>query len=188
MIRFFCKLWCDYLKPFWSKIRWCKKRQVVSREVSEQVTSDISSVRSLCSKVCSRFEWTMDDISQLFDSLRPCEYLYQLYCNANYDDPLKDDCDGYHSLIYHILHENGFDCCILTIVTNPIRDSHTMTLYKVNGCYYLINYTSVRKYETNNIQEIVDDYNNRNQYGKEHYWNTQRYDYIKKSFYNERNF
>lgn len=187
--RFFCKLWCDYLKPFWSKIRWCGKRKIVGKEVTEKVTNTLTSVRTMCNEVYRRFEWTMDDFSQLFDSLRPCEYLYNWYQESNYDDPLKDDCDGYHSIIYHILQANGFDCCIITIVTNPISKSHTMTMYKYNGCYYLVDYTSVKKYAAGTtVQQVVDDYNERRGYKKEHYWNTQRYDYKKKAFYNERNF
>lgn len=188
MIRFFCKLWCDYLKPFWSRIRWCRKRKIESEEVTEKVTHTRTSVRSMCQEVYSRFEWTMDDFSQLFDSLRPCGYLYNWYKDSTREEPLKDDCDGYHSLIYHILKANGFDCCIFSIVTNPMKHSHTMTLYKYNGAYYLVNYTSVKGYFNCTIQDIVDDYNKSHGFKKEHYWNTQRYDYEKKKFVNERNF
>lgn len=188
MIRFFCKLWCDHLRPFWSQIRWCGKRKVKGEEVTEKITPTITSVRSLCQSVDDKFRWTMDDFSQLFDSLRPCEYLYNWYKNATKETPLKDDCDGYHSLIYHILTANGFDCCLFTIVTNPVKNSHTMTLYKYNNMYYLIDYTSIREYSGCTIQGIVDDYNKRHGLKKEHYWNTQRYDYEKKKFVNERNF
>lgn len=188
MIRFFCKLWCDYLKPFWSSIRWWSERKIEGKEVTEKVTNALTSVRSMCREVYSKFDWTMDDISQFFDSLRPCEYLYNWYKDSTREEPLKDDCDGYHSLIYHILKSNGFDCCIFTIATNPIKNSHTMTLYKYNDAYYLINYTSIRKYSNCTIQDIVDDYNKRNGLKKEHYWNTQEYDYEKKCFYTVKDF
>lgn len=188
MIRFFSKLWCDYLRPFWSKIRWCGKRKIAGKEVTEKVTNTLTSVRNMCNEVYRRFEWTMDGFTQLFDSLRPCEYLYNWYQEANYDDPIKDDCDGYHSIIYHILQANGFDCCIITIITSPITKSHAMTLYKYNGDTYLVNYTSVKKYTNCTVQDIVNDYNKGNGFKKEYYWNTQRYDYKKKAFYNERNF
>ena len=63
-----------------------------------------------------------------------------------------------------------------------------MTLYKYNGAYYLVDYTLVKKYSNCIIQDIVDDYNKSHGFKKEHYWNTQRYDYEKKTFVNERNF
>ena len=49
-------------------------------------------------------------------------------------------------------------------------------------------YISVKKYPNCTIQDIVDDYNKSHGFNKEHYWNTQRYDYEKKKFVNERNF
>ena len=185
MIRFFCKLWCDYLRLFWSSIRWCRKRKITSNTVVEKVDSTITSVRAMCNKVYSKFEWTIDDFSQLFDSLRPCGYLYNWYQESTKENPLKDDCDGYHSIIYHILTANGFNAAIFNVVTSPISKSHTMTLYKRDNNYYLVDYTSVIKYSGGvKIQDIVDDYNKRHGYKKEHYWNVQKYNYTQAKFYN----
>ena len=183
MMKFLARIWLDYLKPFWSKIRWNKQRKVVAEECKETVKT-IAEIRAMCSKVYSCFEWTMDDISELFDSYRPTEYLYNTYLGEKAKGKKwQDDCDGYHTVIYHILIQNGFDAVLFTIATKPFTKSHTMCLFKADGKMYLVNYTSVREYESGNIQAIVDDYNKRNKLEPEHYWNTQKYDYAGKVFY-----
>lgn len=94
------------------------------------------------------------------------------------------NCDGCHSVVYHILKNNGYDCVLFTIATRPITQAHTMVIYKENGCYTLVNYRAVTHYpQGTTIQDIVDDYNKKHNLKKEWYWNMHRYDYDKNKFY-----
>lgn len=188
IVNFFIKLWCNYIKLFWSKIRWCGKRKIKAVPCTESLTS-LGDIRQMCKTVYRSFEWTMDDISELFDSFAPVEYLYNYYRDSEEAaEKFKDDCDGYHSVIYHILTQCGYDAALLTIATSPISKSHTMTLFKLDGKYYLVNYTSIIEYNTTDIQAIVDDYNNARGFKKEHHWVVQKYNYDKAAFYNVKDY
>lgn len=183
-MKFFAKLWLDYLKPFWSRIRWMRKRKIEAVPCAEQAT-DIASIKNACSLVYKNFEWTMDDVSQFFDSYAPVEYLYNVYRNAldNGGEKIRDDCDGFHSVIYHILTKNNIPAVLLTIATKPLKVAHTMCLFKYRGFYYLVNYCSVKRYNYDTIDEIVEDYAaNDSSIKKVHYWNMHEYDYEKNVF------
>lgn len=185
----FCKLWLDYLKPFWSRIRWCRKRKIEAYPLQDHITETYT-IQTMCSDVYRKFTWTMDDITQLGDSYAPVEYMYNQYVDsATTGKKFQDDCDGFHSVIYHILTQNGYDCVLFTIATKPITKSHTMVIFKKDDCYYLINYTSVQKYTVGTtIQKIVDTYNATHGLKKEHYWNLHKYDYDKNIFYTVKDF
>ena len=180
MFSFICKIFLDHWKPFWSAIRWGKQRKVEAYELQDHITDD-AEMREMLKNVNNHFTWTMDDATQLFDSYQPVEYLYNLYVDSGINNTtVKDDCDGCHSIIYHILKENGYDCVLFTIATRPITQAHTMVIYKKDNCYHLINYRNITHYnEGVTIQEIVDDYNKKHNLKKEWYWNLHRYDYDK---------
>ena len=184
MFSFICKIFLDHWKPLWSAIRWGKQRKVEAYELQDHITDD-AEMREMLKNVNNHFTWTMDDATQLFDSYQPVEYLYNLYVDSGINNTtVKDDCDGCHSIIYHILKENGYDCVLFTIATRPITQAHTMVIYKKDNCYHLINYRNITHYnEGVTIQEIVDDYNKKHNLKKEWYWNLHRYDYDKNKFY-----
>ena len=191
MIKLFFKVWLDHIKLWWSKVRWFNKRKIESKECTEKVNS-LTDIRLMCIDVDKRFEWTMDNIDQLFDSYRPTEYLYEMYHDSTIEKPFKDDCDGFHTVIYHILKQNGYKCALLTIATNPMKYSHTMTLFvDTDGRYCLVNYNAVHKYaDGTTIQQIIDEYNYANGFKKEYFWTLHEYNYETKSFYkiDEKNF
>lgn len=184
MIKLFFKLWLNKIKPFWSKIRWKSKLSVKSNMCYEQLDT-IDDVKSMCKDVYNTFEWTQDGLDELFDSYRPVEYLYTEYIkNKGTNNKFKDDCDGFHSVIYHILVHNGYDAGLITIITNPLLKSHTMAIFKDRYCYYLVDYNELMKFSDScSIQDIVDSYNRANSYKPEYYWNIQQYDYDTCTFY-----
>lgn len=175
IIVFFESLWCKHLKHFWSKIRWCRKRKEKSREV---VTVDDAGLYPLLKDIYAHFEWTMDDWTELFDSFTPAPYLYNLYDEAKKNENVVlDDCDGYHTIIYHILKNNGYNVALITCVTKPITKSHTMCLIKDdNGTYRVINYTRVYRYPS--IEKFIENYST-----PVRFWCLDRYDYDKNVFY-----
>lgn len=184
MFGLICKVFLDHWKPFWSAIRWGKQRKEEAVSFKD-VLSDKYTMTQMLESVNNHFMWEMDDASQLWDSYQPVELLYNWYvCSKWEDDYFIGDCDDCHSVIYHILKNNGYDCVLFTIATRPITQSHTMVIYKENGCYTLVNYRAVTHYpQGTTIQDIVDDYNKKHNFKKEWYWNMHRYDYEKKKFY-----
>ena len=95
------------------------------------------------------------------------------------------NCDDYHSVAYHILHENGYNVASITIATNPASDSHTMVIYRdTDGCLVLVNYSVLRKYDKDKtVQDVIDDYNRIYKYKPEYYWTLHKYDYDKHEYY-----
>lgn len=182
-MKILCKIWMDWIKPIWSKIRWTGKNKETAAPC-EETAKTIQQIKSACSNVYRHFRWTMDDISELFDSFTPVEYLYNKYKEAeDSEHKLEDDCDGFHSIIHHILAQNGVESYILSIATKPIKNSHTMCIFKLDDSYYLVDYTSVKKYGTS-VSDIVNEYISRKKYDKAYYWNTQYWDYKKNKYKN----
>ena len=175
-IRFFGKLWIDHIKPVWSKIRWCRHLKEKSEEVFS-VTEEL--LPFVLRDLYKNYKWKMDGATQLFDSLRPIPYIYNLYLAQNKKGIVfEDDCDGFHSLVYYILEKNGYDCYLITFITKPLSKAHTMCVVKRKGKFQLINYTFISTLCYDNIQQIADEYT-----VPVRYWNAQKWDYSKKKFY-----
>lgn len=60
-------------------------------------------MRDLAKTLLESYEYTPDGPSQLFDAMRPPAYCYKEYKQGK----LRDDCDGFHSALYHILDRNA---------------------------------------------------------------------------------
>lgn len=186
MIKFFAYIWLNWLKPIWSKMRWSKYNKIKS-DSNGFCSDDINQIRNMSREVYSKFEWVMDNFTQLFDSYRPIPMIYNEYIDATITGKVfKDDCDGYHSCIYHILQNvETLDCAIITLVTKPMSQSHTMCVFtKIENNekrYYLVDYNNIFG-GFNSAQEIVDDYIKRRNIPVR-YWNLQKYNYEKSKFY-----
>lgn len=182
MVNFFITLWMKYLRNFWSMIRWNGKRKIDSEPVFE-VTDD--NLQSTLKDVYSHYVWTMDDISQLLDSICPPPYLYNWYLdikNSDSSDKVKGDCDDYHALIYHLLINNGYDAALITFATKPITKSHTMTVIKDTAedgtvSYRVIDYTSIKTYAS--LEEFAESYKY-----PVRVWTLDMYDYRTRRFRN----
>ena len=182
MMKFLAMVWLECLRNFWSNLRWCTHRKDTTKEIP---TVNADNLNSTLREVYNNFEWTMDDWTQLFDSMRPAPYVYNLYFGAeNTKTDFKDDCDGFHTVIYHILKNNGYDVALITVATKPIKNSHTMCAIKEkieeNGVektvYRIVDYTSLRGPYTS-LQDFVDDYRY-----PVRYWKLDQWDYNKKKF------
>ena len=179
-MKFLSMIWLKCLRNFWSSIRWIKERKEVSKDV---IKVNDNNLVSTLRDVYSHFKWTMDDWTQLFDSMQPASYLYNQYLECKEDSSkVLDDCDGYHTIIYHILKNNGYDVALITVATKPITQSHTMVVIRdinENGgvSYRVVNYMLVKgPYKT--IEEFVDNYNY-----EVIYWCLDKYNYETNKFY-----
>lgn len=179
--KFFAMLWLKYLRNFWSMIRWNGKRKEVSREM---ISVNDGNLKSTLKDVYSHYQWAMDDVSQLFDSMRPAPYLYNQYLEAKLNDKVvEDDCDGYHTIIYHMLKNNGYRVALITLVTDPISQSHTMVAIKDiiddgTVSYRVVNYTAITgPYIT--LEKFVEQYKH-----DVICWSVDKYDYDGRRFRN----
>lgn len=182
MLKFLAMIWLEGVRNFWSNLRWCRHRKDESEAIPEVNADNLNSVLR---EVYNNFEWTMDDWTQLFDSVCPAPYIYNKYVEAEKtNSDFFGDCDDYHTVIYHILKNNGYDVALITVATKPINNSHTMCAIKEkieeNGVektvYRIVDYTSLRGPYTS-LQDFVDDYRY-----PVRYWKLDQWDYNKKKF------
>jgi hypothetical protein len=75
----------------------------------------------------AKFDYTKDGIDQLGDSITPPPQNYAHYLQ----DTVKDDCDGFHSLMYHCVKKSGIECYLLSVVSND--GGHCVLVFNVNG-------------------------------------------------------
>jgi len=140
--------WC-----FWSNIRFCKSiRKNIGIKNKFKNIKTVEDVLAVVFKLYPKFIYTKDGIDKLFDAITPPPQNYQYFINKS----VKDDCDGFHSLVYHILYNNNINCCLLT--ANAINSGHCILLFKLNNLWYINDYNKI--YGGNeSIEKTILDYN-----------------------------
>lgn len=139
--------WC-----WWSNCRFKKTIRENKGVNEEDLVSTYKQVQSLVAKLYKKFEWTADGPDQLWDAMTPPPQNYQHYL----DGLLKDDCDGFHALVYHCLYNSGIKCSLFT--ANAINGGHCILAFTLSGKWYVVDYNKVYKgYDT--LEEAVEEYN-----------------------------
>lgn len=124
--------WC-----FWSNARF-KDAEHFNKEVDiEDSVYNFYDIQQLVRKLYANFEWTADDITELWDAMTPPPENYKIWKQ----EKLKDDCDGFHSLVYHCLKNSGLDCYLFCV--NAIGGGHCVLLFKYNDKWYVNDYTKI---------------------------------------------
>lgn len=140
--------WC-----WWSNYRFRGTRRLDKYVQDCDKVSDLNSIKQLVKRLFAKFEWTADGIDQLGDAVTPPPENYNKYLNA----PLRDDCDGFHSLVYHCLKNSGIECYLMTV--NPLRGGgHCVLIFNLWGKWYVNDYNQVYMGHVN-PQDSVNDYN-----------------------------
>lgn len=116
---------------------------------------------------------------EFFDSTEPVyditvEHTHNFLLDAGV---FVHNCDGFHSVVYHLFQQNGYDCALITLVTKPFTKSHTMCAFRIKDAYYVVNYQRISG-PYMSLQDFVDAYND-----PVRYWNLQKYDYSTRKFY-----
>ncbi len=150
-IKFFGNLiqmwWC-----FWSNIRFKNALRFDIETKDEDKAFNLKDIRELVSKLYNKFEWTEDGIDQLWDALTPPPQTYKHYL----DGLLKDDCDGFHALVYHCLSSSDIECYLLT--ANTFSSGHCVLIFRLDNKWHVNDYSYVYKgFDT--IEEAIEDYN-----------------------------
>lgn len=141
----------------WSNHRWKdveRHNQEIDKELFGYKQLGIKTyldVDILTNNVYKKFEWTRDGVDQLFDSICPPPYNYVRYKTG----VLKDDCDGYHALMYHILHANGIECYLMSVA--DWLWGHCILLFKLDNKWYTMDYTTIHK-GFENVEDSIKEY------------------------------
>lgn len=109
-------------------------------------------MRALAKSLLESYEYTSDGPSQLFDAMRSPACCYREYKQGK----LKDDCDGFHSALYHILDHNAWSCCLITYVAEPLRLSHTVLAVSFKRGWMILDY-DWRTICSQNLARLVEE-------------------------------
>jgi hypothetical protein len=138
--------------PIWSNFRW---RNAIRNNIGVNEGDKVSTYKELqtvAARLYKKFKYERDSITELWDSITPPPQNYQHYR----DGKLSDDCDGFASLMYHVLYNCGLKCYFMTV--NTLGGSHCVILLNLNSKWHVCDYYTIYKgYET--WQEAVQAYN-----------------------------
>lgn len=139
---------------FWSNIRFHKAIRKNIPITDEEKVSTVKDIQSLVSKLYKKFHYTPDGPDQLWDAITPPPQNYQHYLNGE----LKDDCDGFHSLVYHCLYNNDIECYLLTVNPFKLTGGHCILIFKLNNKWHINDYIKVYSgFDT--PEEAIVEYN-----------------------------
>lgn len=135
MIRWLASLWLK-LRVVWSNYK--NRNNIVNLYVDEKIYSPYE-LTKWAREWYNNFDYTYDGINDLFDSMRyPAECYYRIKTSV-----FKDDCDGFHAALYHVVTENNLNAYLLTYVDTKIINSHTVLLIKYFDRYFLFDYDNM---------------------------------------------
>lgn len=129
----------NFFWVIWSNIYYkSKKVELHSTQIdSEDKVKTIDNIDHLVKKLYRYFNYTKDGAELLGDAIiPPCE-AYKKYKEGL----LKDDCDGFHSLVYHCLIQSGLRAYLLTAQTK--KNGHCVTIFRFEGLWYVVDYNNV---------------------------------------------
>lgn len=174
--------WLNKVKPGWSRVRWGKHVEDAGLLVPE-VKQD--TMRDFLYEAYASFKWTADGITQLFDAYQPIPFAWNQCKEAMESEgakKFKGDCDDYHAMVYHVLTQNGFDCALITLMTKPLKNSHTMCMFigkDQNGDnkYYVVDYNMVLG-AYDKIEDFINGYRHDTRY-----WCLHKFNYDARKYY-----
>ena len=122
---------------FWSNIRFRKNERFNNEVLPEDKVSTVADVRNLAKKLYKSFEYKSDGVDQLFDAILPPPDAYKKYLTGK----LKEDCDGFHSLLLQCLKASNIECYLLAV--NAKGSGHCVLIFYMNTLWHVVDYSSV---------------------------------------------
>lgn len=137
--------------PIWSNVRW--RNALKDHSVADEyLVKNLTDIKILVRLLYKKFKWVADDATELGDSITPPAQCYKDFCNGL----LEDDCDGFHSLVYHCLAKSGVRCYLMSVVV--ASGGHCVLVFENKGKWYVNDYNKVYNgFAT--LREAVEDYN-----------------------------
>lgn len=165
---------------WWSNFFWkvFKKSVYEMRlyEVDYFIRDILAEIEMKANEVLERFHYKYDGIDELGDTMPPpAQMYYSFRCLGK----VKDDCDGFHASMYHILQKNAINSQLVRVSSLVNMWKHCVVAFKLNGKVYVLDYNHI--YAGNTLEEIVAEH-----YGEvtkhKYLIFTQTYDYKKHKY------
>lgn len=155
MKKFLLKLFAPFANevwwPNWSNFRWRNALKEYTVD-EEHLVKNLTEVRALVKELYKKFKWVADDATDLGDSITPPAQCYKDFRNGL----LEDDCDGFHSLVYHCLQASGIICYLMSVVSDD--GGHCVLVFENKGKWYVNDYNKVYSGHES-LKEAVEEYN-----------------------------
>ncbi|MBO7732406.1 MAG: hypothetical protein J6S67_07630 [Methanobrevibacter sp.] len=152
IVNFFSKIINKFWWPHWSNLRWSKLVTEDPPLQPEDIITDIESLQSVCKRLYEKFVWAHDGIDELFDAVMPPPMVYKEYL----DGSIIDDCDGFHSTLYHMVAKSGYRCFLLCVLAH--KKGHCVLLCQINDKWYVCDYTRIYA-GVDNPMDAINEYN-----------------------------
>ncbi len=155
------KFFCDIFNRFWvhwSNLRFRKSCRFDNSLDDEDVVLNWDHINSLVNRLYDNFKYKKDSIDQLGDAVIPPSEAYRKYRMAKLFDTkhFKDDCDGFHSLVYHCLKNSGIKCYLLCV--NAKGCGHCVCVFKYKDVWHVCDYTTFIGLEVH-LKDAIKHYN-----------------------------
>lgn len=116
-------------------------------------------IKQKAEEMFQKFEYTYDKIENI---LPPDTAYFQAYNN----NKLKDDCDGFASLMYHVLCKNYETLkienlalfCVIPLELKTLFHSHVVLGVKLSGKWYVVDYNRVYCWDNKTLLETMESY------------------------------
>lgn len=136
-------LW-KYISNFWSNLFWHIKKPKLDVEFrlcdykhKDETISEF--LLKISKRLMEHFTYTHDGVEQLGDTTPPPPYAYYQFTLGD----LADDCDGYHSALYHIAHMNNIECRLYTIISYSNSYGHCVLAFKEDNIWKILDYRTI---------------------------------------------
>lgn len=137
----------------WSNIRFKKVERFSERIAPEDIVNDTDDILRLAKKIYKNFKYKSDGADQLWDAVLPPCYAYKQYKNK---DVFKEDCDGFHALLYHCLVQSSIESYLMSVQTK--KSGHCVLVFRLERIWYVIDYDSIYQ-AGRSLSEMIDNYN-----------------------------
>lgn len=136
--RFFAYLANKFYWVPWSNFRYRNEERHSKNLLSQHNVSSLDDIQNLARIVYRNFEYTKDGPDLLWDAVCPPPYAYKQLLSGK---PFRDDCDGFHSLMYHCLSQNGITCYLM--VVSAVGCGHCVLTFYYNNAWHVLDYTTI---------------------------------------------
>ena len=138
----------------WSNFRYRKEERHSKELLPRHRVSSLSDIQKLARVIYRDFKYTKDGPDLLWDAVCPPPYAYEELLSG---DPFRDDCDGFHSLLYHCLTQSGIPCYLL--IVNAPGGGHCVLTFYFEHCWHVLDYTSLyTNYPTATLSDTIAEY------------------------------
>lgn len=138
--------------PMWSNFRWRNStRHNIGIEPEDKV-NNLHDLDNLLSKLLKKFTWTKDGPDQLYDSITPPPRNYERY----QEGLLEDDCDGFHSLVYHCLYNSNIECYLMS--TCAVKSGHCVLVLRFEDKWHVVDYGTIYG-GFYSLKQAIENYN-----------------------------